>query len=74
MPIPALLLILPLVYLFFRQTWRELDEEAHRHRGALLARGEQDLRPFVAMVMAAIILTLQEYYGGRGFSRRPSVR
>ena len=66
-PIPALLVILPLVWLFFRQTWRELDEDAHRHRGAILAEGKSDLRPFVALVMAAIILTMQEYYGGRGF-------
>ena len=29
-PIPGLLLVLPLVYLFFRSTWREIDEEAHR--------------------------------------------
>ena len=67
LPIPALLVILPLVWLFFRQTWRELDEDAHRHRGEALAEGKSDLRPFVAMAMAAVILTLQEYYGGRGF-------
>ena len=66
-PLPGILLILPLLYLFFRSTWRELDEEAYRYRGALLARGEQDLRPVVAMVMAAIILTLHEYYGGRTY-------
>jgi membrane protease YdiL (CAAX protease family) len=66
-PIPALLVILPLVWLFFRQTWRELDEEAYRRRGAVLAEGKSDNRPFVAMVMAAVILTMQEYYGGRGF-------
>jgi membrane protease YdiL (CAAX protease family) len=66
-PIPALLVILPLVWLFFRQTWRELDEEAHRHRGAVLAAGKSDPRPLVALAMAAVILTMQEYYGGRGF-------
>jgi membrane protease YdiL (CAAX protease family) len=66
-PIPALLVILPLVWLFFRQTWRELDEEAHRHRGEMLAEGRVDYRPFVALVMAAVILTMQEYYGGRAF-------
>ena len=75
-PIPALLVVLPLVYLFFRQTWRELDEDAHRHRGELLAEGKLDLRPFVALVMCAVILTMQEYYGGRGFfeeSLRPVI-
>jgi membrane protease YdiL (CAAX protease family) len=66
-PIPGLLLVLPLVWLFFRQTWRELDEDAHRHRGALLAEGRMDYRPFVAMVIAALVLTMQEYYGGRQF-------
>jgi len=66
-PIPGLLLILPLVYLFFRSTWREIDEEAYRYRGQLLAKGEQDMRPLVAMVMAAVILTMQEYFGGRNY-------
>jgi membrane protease YdiL (CAAX protease family) len=66
-PIPGLLLILPLVYLFFRSTWQELDEESYRYKKDLLSRGEHDLRPFVAMVMAAVILTLHEYYGGRNF-------
>ena len=66
-PIPGLLVILPLVWLFFRQTWRELDEDAHRHRGEILAQGRMDYRPFIALVMAAVILTMQEYYGGRGF-------
>jgi membrane protease YdiL (CAAX protease family) len=65
LPIPALLCILPLVWLFFRSTWRELDEEAHRARGKLLAEGRMDYRPFVALVICAIVLTLQEYYGGR---------
>jgi len=67
LPIPGLLLILPLVYLFFRSTWRELDEDAHRYRGELLAKGELDLRPFVAMVIAAVILTMHEYFGGRSY-------
>jgi membrane protease YdiL (CAAX protease family) len=66
-PIPALCVLLPLIWLFFRQTWRELDEEAHRHRGEVLAEGKMDLRPFVALAMCAIVLTLQEYYGGRGY-------
>ncbi len=66
-PIPGLLLVLPLVWLFFRNTWRELDEDAHRHRGALLAEGRMDYRPFIALVIAALVLTLQEYYGGRQF-------
>ena len=67
LPIPALLVILPLVWLFFRSTWRELDEDAQKHRGALLAEGKSDYRPFVALVMCAVILTMQEYFGGRGY-------
>src|ERR1700735_5331088 len=66
-PIPGLLLILPLVYLFFRSTWRQLDEEAYRYRGELLAKGEQDLRPLVAMVLCAVILTMHDYFGGRSY-------
>lgn len=75
-PIPALCVVLPLLWLFFRQTWRELDEDAHRHRGELLAQGKIDLRPFVALVVCALVLTMQEYYGGRTFfdqSVRPLV-
>lgn len=66
-PIPALFVLLPALYFFFRKTWKELDEDAQKHRGEMLARGEFDKRPFLALVMCAIILTMQEYYGGRGF-------
>ena len=66
-PIPAMLVVLPVVWLFFRDTWRELDEDAHRHRAEILARGKMDLRPFVGLVIAALVLTMQEYYGGRIF-------
>jgi membrane protease YdiL (CAAX protease family) len=67
LPIPILLVILPLVWLFFRNTWRELDEDAHRHRAEVLAQGKMDHRPFVALVLCALVLTMQEYYGGRIF-------
>ncbi|AKU96100.1 hypothetical protein AKJ09_02764 [Labilithrix luteola] len=65
LPIPALLIVLPLVWLMFRNTWRELDEDSHRQRAELLAQGKADNRPFVALVICAVILTMQEYYGGR---------
>jgi membrane protease YdiL (CAAX protease family) len=65
LPIPALLVIIPLIWLFFRGTWREIDEEALRQRAALLAEGKTDPRPMVALVMCAVILAMQEYYGGR---------
>jgi membrane protease YdiL (CAAX protease family) len=67
LPIPGLLVILPLLWLFFRTTWRELDEDAHRHRGEVLKEGRMDHRPFVALVICAVVLTMQEYYGGRGY-------
>ena len=67
LPIPILLVILPLVWLFFRSTWRELDEDAHRHRAEVLAEGRMDRRPFVGLVICALVLTMQEYYGGRVF-------
>lgn len=67
LPIPALLVLLPLLWLFFRNTWRELDEDAHRARAETLAKGTMDYRPFVALVLCALILTMQEYYGGRAY-------
>ena len=67
LPIPAFLVILPALWLFFRRTWRELDEEAHRHRAKMLSQGTMDHRPFVALAICALVLTMQEYYGGRQF-------
>ena len=66
-PIPALLVVVTVIWLFFRGTWRELDEDATRERAALLAKGATDHRPMVALVMCALILAMQEYYGGRTF-------
>ena len=66
-PIPALLVVVTVIWLFFRRTWRELDEDATRERAALFANGKTDHRPMVALVMCALILTMQEYYGGRAF-------
>jgi membrane protease YdiL (CAAX protease family) len=66
-PIPVLLVLLPALWWFFRDTWRELDEEATRWRAQQSADRRADLRPFVALAMCAVILTLQEYYGGRTY-------
>src|SRR4051812_10842482 len=66
-PFPLLLAIAPVIWLFFRKTWRELDEEAFAHRRALHDRGEIDYRPLAALTLAALILTLHEYYGTWSF-------
>jgi membrane protease YdiL (CAAX protease family) len=66
-PIPAYLALAPLLWLFFRRTWRELDLAAHEHQKKTLAAGGYDYRPAVLFVITALVLTLQEYYGGRGF-------
>ncbi len=66
-PIPVLLILLPALWWFFRSTWKELDAEALEWRTKLAADGKTDMRPVVALVMCAVILTLQEYYGGRIF-------
>lgn len=67
LPIPALAAILLLVWLFFRGTWRELDEESLRLRAEVHESGRMDHRPFIALVLVAVILTMQEYYGGRQY-------
>lgn len=66
-PIVGLVLVVPILWLMFRKTWRELDLDAQKHRGELLEAGKTDPRPWVALPLCAIILTLQEYYGGRGY-------
>lgn len=67
LPIPVLLIVLPGLWWFFRDTWKELDDEAADWRAKQKELGRVDLRPFVALAMCAVILTLQEYYGGRTF-------
>jgi membrane protease YdiL (CAAX protease family) len=63
-PIPVILAVAPLVWLMFRGTWKELDEEA-RERAAV--QTETDYRPLVALVLLGVTLTVQDYYGGRNF-------
>ncbi len=66
-PIVAYLAIAPVLWLFFGRTWRELDVEANEYQRKRLASGEYDFRPAVLFTITAVVLTLQEYYGGRGF-------
>ena len=62
LPLLGYLVVLPVVYLFFKRTWRELDVEAFEHQKATLARGEYDRRPLVLFVITAMVLTVQQYY------------
>lgn len=63
LPFPLLAGLGAVIWRFFRGTWRELDAEALVLRGA----GAPDHRPLVACVLGVVVLTLQEYYGGRFF-------
>lgn len=64
-PVLAFLALAPVLYLFFGKTWRELDLEAYEHRRLSAAAGGFDRRPAVLFVITALVLMLQEYYGGR---------
>ncbi len=63
-PVPIILLIAPFVWLMFRKTWKQIDEEARE-----LSRYAEgvDYRPMVCLVLLAVTLTMQDYYGGRTF-------
>src|SRR5882724_12110753 len=63
LPLPILAAAAVPIWWFFRDTWRELDEEAARHRGDLVARGLSDYRPAACFVIVAAVLTMQEYFG-----------
>jgi membrane protease YdiL (CAAX protease family) len=67
LPLPILAAVAPPIWWFFRDTWRELDEEAARYRSELTARGQIDYRPAACFVIVAAVLTMQEYFGSRSF-------
>jgi membrane protease YdiL (CAAX protease family) len=64
-PIPILIALWPLVKKFFEATWRELDEEARQARLTLPSEEVDYRRPVACFSIVAVVLTLQEYYGGR---------
>ncbi|HEY4103999.1 MAG TPA: CPBP family intramembrane glutamic endopeptidase [Polyangiaceae bacterium] len=64
LPLPIIAAIAPLVWLFFRDTWQLLDTEAEQSRSE---RGLDYRRPAACLLIVALVLTLQEYYGGRAF-------
>lgn len=55
------------IYFVFRKTWRQLDASATDHRNAARLAGTFDARPVAMFAIVAIVLTLQEYYGGSRF-------
>ncbi|MCA9629618.1 MAG: CPBP family intramembrane metalloprotease [Myxococcales bacterium] len=65
LPIPILIAIAWPIWRFFRSTWQELDREARQLREA--AGDRTDYRPVACLLIVAVVLTLQEYYGGRQF-------
>jgi membrane protease YdiL (CAAX protease family) len=65
LPIPILMAIAPVLLWFFRSTWRGLDDEARVYR--MEHPGEVDYRAPACLVITAVVLTVQEYYGGRQF-------
>lgn len=70
LPVPIVIAMAPLVWWFFRDTWRRLDAEAVEYRTAQAATGKLDYRPMVCLILTGLILTIQEYYGGRSFYER----
>src|SRR5262245_39897731 len=68
LPLPILAAIAPVVWWFFRSTWREIDTEAAVLRSQLHPGEAVDFRrPAACLAIVAVVLTLQEYYGGRAF-------
>lgn len=65
LPLPILIAIAPVLLWFFGRTWTAVNEEAAQERA--VSSPVQDYRPFVCFALTAVILTLQEYYGGRDF-------
>lgn len=66
-PIVACIALAPVLWFFFGTTWRELDVVAHEHQRKTLVSGKYDPRPAVLFVITALVLSIQEYYGGREF-------
>jgi membrane protease YdiL (CAAX protease family) len=65
LPIPILVALAPGLWWFFRDTWARLDLEATESRVQSAQSGRVDYRPAACLSIVAVVLTLQEYYGGR---------
>jgi membrane protease YdiL (CAAX protease family) len=64
-PIPILIAIAAVLLWFFRSTWLALDRESWAYREQ--TKDRPDYRPAACLVITAVVLTVQEYYGGRQF-------
>ncbi len=67
LPVLIFVAIAPVIWIFFRRTWRQLDAEATDLRQQARAAGEHDYRPVAVFAIAGLLLTMQEYYGGGRF-------
>jgi hypothetical protein len=67
LPVPMLAAVFPLIYWFFRDSWKALESEALELRQRLHAEGRVDYRPLVTLTLGALILAMQEYYGQMAF-------
>lgn len=67
LPIPILALLMLPIWWYFRKTWLQLDREARVIRDAHGDEGHVDPRPAVCLIIVAVVLSLQEYFGGRSF-------
>jgi membrane protease YdiL (CAAX protease family) len=67
LPVVAFIAIAPVIWVFFRRTWREIDAEATDRREEMRAADAYDYRPVAVFAITALILTAQEYYGGSRF-------
>ena len=67
LPVPLLIIIAVPLYFIARRFWRAIQQDVARERELDPAKNELDYRPAVCLCLTAVILTLHEYYGGRGF-------
>lgn len=65
LPLPILAALAPAIWWFFHRTWEAVDEEATLLR--ISEPRQIDYRPAACFVITAVVLTMQEYYGGRSF-------
>lgn len=65
LPLPIVAAIAWPIWWFFRRTWADLDREAAEHRAVVAAAGTPDTRPMACLLITGLVLTLQEYWGGR---------